>query len=58
MELISCFDPFSSERLEKHGGAGRGSVNIRMSSKTCDEFIELLADKVTSAIVREVMSNI
>lgn len=49
---VSCVDPFLSEHLEKYGGAGRESVK-NVSSTTCDEFIELLANRVTAAIVNE-----
>jgi hypothetical protein len=52
LELISSFDSFLADHLKKFGGAGRGNTNY-LSSTTCDEFIELLAAKVISAIVSE-----
>ena len=53
LELISCFDPLLWQRLAKHGNQGRGHTNY-LSSTVCDEFIQLMAEKVLHAIVKEV----
>nr|XP_054594250.1 uncharacterized protein LOC129161607 [Nothobranchius furzeri] len=55
LELISRFDPLLSEQmcLARYGNKGRGH-NSYLSSTVCDEFIQLMAEKVPRAIVKEV----
>ena len=53
LELISRFDPLLSEHLARYGNKGRGNTSY-LSSTVCDEFIQLMAEKVLHAIVKEV----
>lgn len=53
LELISRFDPLLSEHLARYGNKGRGHTSY-LSSTVCDEFIQLMAEKVLRAIVKEV----
>jgi len=53
LELISEFDPFLKSHIEKYGNAGAGTPSY-LSSKTCEEFIQLMGDRVLSEIVSEV----
>lgn len=53
LELISRFEPLLSEHLAKHGNAGKGIPNY-LSSTICDEFTQLMSDKVPSSIVSKI----
>uniref|UniRef100_A0A3B3TM85 DUF4371 domain-containing protein n=1 Tax=Poecilia latipinna TaxID=48699 RepID=A0A3B3TM85_9TELE len=53
LELISEFDPFLKSHIEKYGNAGSGKPSY-LSSQTCEEFIQLMGDRVLSEIVSEV----
>ena len=56
IELISQFDPFLAEHLDKHGNKGRGHPAY-LSPGVCDEFIQCMSAKVVSAIVEEVKQS-
>ena len=45
LELLAKFDPFLASHIEKFGNKGRGNVSY-LSSTICDEFINILAEKV------------
>ena len=45
LEFIAEYDSFLATHIDKYGGGGRGIASY-LSSKTCDEFIQLMADKV------------
>lgn len=53
LELISEFDPFLKSHIQLYGNAGVGTPSY-LSSKTCDEFIELMSNRVLSEIIAEV----
>uniref|UniRef100_A0A096MAY1 HAT C-terminal dimerisation domain-containing protein n=1 Tax=Poecilia formosa TaxID=48698 RepID=A0A096MAY1_POEFO len=53
LELISEFDPFLKSHIKKYGNAGSGKPSY-LSSQTCEEFIQLMGDRVLSEIVSEV----
>uniref|UniRef100_H3AFK6 DUF4371 domain-containing protein n=1 Tax=Latimeria chalumnae TaxID=7897 RepID=H3AFK6_LATCH len=53
LELISCFDPLLSDHLIKFANAGKGMPNY-LSSMICDEFIQLMSDKVLSTGVSKI----
>lgn len=55
LELISQFDPFLSSHLQKYGNPGKGNVSY-LSSTTVDEFINIMAEKVTARIIEEISS--
>lgn len=52
LELIAQFDPFLQEHLRRYGNKGKGSVSY-LSATICDQFIQLLGEKVRLAIVEE-----
>ena len=53
LELISKFDPFLKEHLEKHAEKGKGSSSY-VSKTICEEFIQLLAEKTLAEIIAEI----
>lgn len=53
LELISEYDPFLKEHIQKYGGAGSGNVSY-LSSFTCDEFVKVMGKRVLDQIVKEV----
>ncbi|KAL4710117.1 hypothetical protein ACJJTC_016519 [Scirpophaga incertulas] len=53
LELIAEFDPFLSKHIAQYGGKGKGCTNY-LSSTICDEFIELMANKVLTQIKDEI----
>lgn len=55
MEFLSSFDPFLEEHIRKFGNKGSGSTSY-LSKTVYEEFIELLAQKVSAIIVQEVKS--
>lgn len=57
LELIAEFDPFLSKNIADHGNMGRGKINY-LSSTICEQFIALMADKVLTKILGEIMVNI
>lgn len=54
LELIAQFDPFLAQHLEKSGKRGTGNVNY-LSSTIVNEFVELMAEKVLSTIIKKVL---
>ncbi|XP_023311929.1 zinc finger MYM-type protein 1-like [Anoplophora glabripennis] len=53
LELIAEFDPFLSKHIAQYGGKGKGCTNY-LSSTICDEFIELMANKILTQIKDEI----
>lgn len=53
LELISEFDPFLSAHIAKYGNPGPGKTSY-LSSRICNEFIELIALKVRKIILDEI----
>lgn len=56
LELISEFDPFLATHIEKYGNCGSGNTNY-LSSKTCEEVIELMAQNVRQVICEELKQS-
>lgn len=56
LELMSEFDPFLASHIAKYGNCGSGNTNY-LSSKTCDEVIELMAQKVRQVICEELKQS-
>lgn len=56
LELISEFDPFLAKHIEKYGNCGSGNTNY-LSSKTCDEVVELMAQHVRQVICDELKQS-
>ena len=52
LELIAQFDPFLKEHIEKYGQKGRGTTSY-LSSTVCEEFIDLMGEKVKKTIAAE-----
>ncbi|XP_074031441.1 zinc finger MYM-type protein 1-like [Leptinotarsa decemlineata] len=52
LEVLAEFDPFLREHIRKYGNPGIGHISY-LSSTICDEYIELLAKKVTDYILEE-----
>lgn len=53
MELISQFDPFLKAHIEKYGNAGKGTPSS-LSLNVCEEFIQLIGQKVLDEIISRV----
>uniref|UniRef100_A0A8C6WJK3 Zinc finger MYM-type protein 1 n=1 Tax=Neogobius melanostomus TaxID=47308 RepID=A0A8C6WJK3_9GOBI len=53
LELISEFDPFLKEHIARFGNAGSGNPSY-LSSKTCDEFVQLMGEQVLSEIINRI----
>ena len=53
LELLAKFDPFLQQHNTTHGNPVKGHVSY-LSSRICDEFIEILASSVHSKIVDEI----
>lgn len=56
LELISQFDPFLAGHISKYGNSGKGNCSY-LSKTTCEELIQLMAQKVHASIVDEVKSS-
>ena len=56
LELISQFDPFLAGHISKYGNSGKGNPSY-LSKTTCEELIQLMAQKVHALIVDEVKSS-
>jgi hypothetical protein len=52
LQLVAKFDVFSSEHVARYGNCGRGHVSY-LSFATCNEFIDILSEKVLQKIVFE-----
>lgn len=53
LELVAKFDPFLAEHIARYGNPGQGYTSY-LSSTTYQQFVQLMADKVTNIIVQEV----
>lgn len=53
LELLAEFDPFLDSHIKRHGNKGRGTTSY-LSSKICDEVIDIMATKVLNTIVKEI----
>ena len=56
LELIAQFDPFLNEHIKKYGNAGRG-IPSYLSSTICNEFIDVMGQKVLKIIVAEIQES-
>lgn len=56
MELIAEYDPFLKNHIENHGNPGSGHVSY-LSKTICEEFIQLLHEKILEKIVKELKEN-
>ena len=56
LELIAQFDPFLNEHNKKYGNAGRG-IPSYLSSTICNEFIDVMGQKVLKIIVAEIQES-
>ena len=54
LELLSKFDPFIAEHIEKYGNRGKG--NPYLSANVCEELVALMGEKVLLEIVNEVLT--
>jgi hypothetical protein len=54
LELIAKFDPFLEEHIKKYGNPGKGNTSY-MSSTTYEQFVKLMAEKVTREIVKQII---
>jgi len=52
LELISQFDPFLLEHLNKYGNQGKGNPSY-LSANICNEFINIMGRQVLNAILSE-----
>ena len=55
LELISKFDPFLAEHIEKYGNRGKGNPSY-LSANVCKELVALMGEKVLLAILKEVLT--
>ena len=53
LELLSKFDPFLAEHMEKYGNCGRGNPSY-LSANICDELIIIMGQHVLMTITQEV----
>lgn len=53
LELISEFDPFLADHIQNYGNRGKGSTSY-LSSNICNEFINIMGQKVLTTIVSEI----
>ena len=56
IELLAEFDPFLSDHIARFGNPGKGNVSY-LSFTTYEEFIKLMANKVSSQIINEVIES-
>ena len=55
LELLSKFDPFLAQHIERYGAKGRGNCSY-LSSTICDEFIKIMGEHILEHIVNELKS--
>lgn len=55
VELLSEFDPFLADHLNKFGNPGKGNISY-LSANICNEFIEVMGKQVLKKIINEVKS--
>lgn len=53
LELIAKFDPFLEGHIKQHGNPGKGFTSY-LSSTTYEQFVKLMAERVTSDIVKQI----
>ena len=53
LELLAEFDPFLDLHIKRYGNKGSGTTSY-LSSKICDEMINIMAEKVINTIVTEI----
>lgn len=56
LELLSEYDPFLKEHINKYGGGGSGKTSY-LSHRICDEFIDVIGKQVFEEIVKEVKTS-
>lgn len=54
LELIAEFDPFLAKHISRYGNPGSGHTSY-LSSTICEEFIQLMGNKVLKTIVMEIL---
>ena len=55
LELLSKFEPFLAQHIERYGAKGRGNGSY-LSSTICDEFIKIMSAHFLKHIVNELKS--
>uniref|UniRef100_A0A673NLW3 TTF-type domain-containing protein n=1 Tax=Sinocyclocheilus rhinocerous TaxID=307959 RepID=A0A673NLW3_9TELE len=55
LELLAEYDPFLAEHIRKFGWKGKGTVSY-LSSTTCEEFIQLMGEKIKQTIAKEIQN--
>jgi hypothetical protein len=55
LELLAMFDPFLGEHIKRNANKGRGHTSY-LSKTICDEFVDLLTNRVREYIITEVKS--
>ena len=55
LELLSEYDPFLAQHIEKYGNWGRGNPSY-LSSAVCEEFVLLMAEEVRQVIINKIAS--
>lgn len=53
IDLLAEFDPFLREHIKRYGNPGKGNVSY-LSANICDEFINILGNKVLKQIIAEI----
>ena len=53
--MLSEYDPFLAQHIEKYGNRGRGNPSY-LSSTICEEFVLLMAEEVRQVIINEIAS--
>ncbi|XP_065658747.1 zinc finger MYM-type protein 1-like [Hydra vulgaris] len=56
IDLLAEFDPFLREHIQKYGNPGKGNVSY-LSANICDEFINILGDKVLKQIISKIKDS-
>ena len=55
LEILSKFDPFLAEHIEKYGNRGKGNPSY-LSANVCEELVAVMGEKVLLAILKEVLT--
>lgn len=53
LQLLSQFDPLLSNHIDQYGNQGKGRASY-LSSTICEEFIELMGEKLLQVIAKEI----
>lgn len=56
LELLSLYDPVLKQHIETYGNKGKG-VTSYLSANICEEFIEIMGEKVFSYIIAELKKS-